>query len=219
MCGDIRLLSFYKKFEKEVDIQRSTFVLALDGRYTLGSGTPRLNQSAGWYCLIYLHDAWARFCRNVLCASARGGACTLSGRRLSRSPLLKPGEHPLVGLKREWKKNKMGRMSKQGPPVHIPEIAIQAAGLLSIGNYTEFQAGIGAVSPAPSELKACRDFLAHRHRDTVQTEAIADLRRRLGIPAGWTTVGALAATFVPGGITLFEDWCIELCVLARAAIE
>jgi hypothetical protein len=101
----------------------------------------------------------------------------------------------------------------------VPVIAVEAARLLSIGNFSQFSAAIGAAADAPQELKACRNYLAHRHKGTATHANINDLRIRIGVPVKVAGAGALAAQIVTGNITLFEEWCIELSNIASAAIS
>jgi hypothetical protein len=218
---DDALVAAYRRFAKRTIRERETFRLALDGQYTLDHYTPLVNRSGAWYCLIRLHDAWADFCRSVLLLSAYGGVRTRQGVLIAPSPVLQPGDDALKVLEKSWKQNKqMCRWQKQGPPVDLPVVAIVAAQLLSISNLTSFSAGIGASNTnAPVELKACRNFLAHRHEDTALHHDIGDLRLRINAPASVTDVGELPAQFVSGGVTLFEEWCLDLETIASAAIS
>jgi hypothetical protein len=217
---DRALIALYRNFVSELYRQQLTFVLALDGRFTLDESTPPVNRNGAWYCLIRLHDAWAHFCRQAILLSAAGGVLTKQGRLLPRAALLRPGDDPFVVLKREWRTTKQpAPWMKQGPALDLPSLAVTAARLLGISNYVQFSSGMGATANAPLELKACRNFLAHRHFDTAQAPAIDTLRRRISAPAGTVAVGALAAQLIPGGVTVFEEWCIELGDLASAAID
>jgi len=216
---DTALIVAYRRFAKQVMRQREIFLLALDGKYTLDNHTPLINRSGAWYCLIRLHDAWADFCRSVILLSAGGGVLTRGGTIVARSPLVGAGDDALTVLKTQWKRKRLGSMQKQGPPVYLPSVAITAAQLLSIGNLAQFSAGIGASNTnAPIELRACRNYLAHRHVDTALDPDLALLRIRIGSPAWILDPDQLAARRVGGGITLFEEWCIDLDLLASAAI-
>jgi hypothetical protein len=217
---DAALIAAYRRFAKQVVRQREIFLLALDGKHTLDSMTPPVNRSGAWYCLIRLHDAWAEFCRSAILLSAAGEVRRRNGVLVARSPLLGPGDDALVVLKNEWRRTKQPEaMQKQGPPVYLPSVAITAAQLLNIANLTQFMNGIGASNTnAPLELRACRNYLAHRHVDTALDPDLALLRIRIGSPTWTLNPDQIAARQLSGGITLFEEWCIDLELLASAAI-
>lgn len=70
------------------------------------------------------------------------------------------------------------------------------------------------------ELKSVRNFLAHRHSDTAQHRDIVTLRQRINAASPSIEVGCLPARYpTAGGLSVFEDWCIELGDLASAAID
>jgi hypothetical protein len=103
-----------------------------------------------------------------------------------------------------------------GPPWYRPADAIKAANVLQIRNRITVSDGIGAVSTAPAELTACRNFVAHRGESTAKHRDLLALRLRLNAPPRYRP-DALATAYVRGGVTLFEEWCIELSNLAAAA--
>lgn len=183
------------------------------------STTPDLQRAAAWHCLIDLQDSWVRFCKAAVLISAKGRVVTKHGLRVARSPVVGKHDDPEVVLLKLLKQNNPHR-SPFGPKWELPAITIQAAQLLDIANFAQFSAGIGATSPAPMELKACRNYLAHRHQGTAMHKDLHDLRRRVRAPAELVAPAALAAHPVPGsGVLLFEEWCIELNALAGAAIS
>jgi hypothetical protein len=210
------LIATYGSFVVDVERVGSVFKQAMNGYVDLQHGTPLLNRSAAWYCLIELHDAWARFCRQVVLLSASGDIETRMGRFVSRSTTLAKNDDPESVLRQRLKRSKWNRNQF---PWHIRQATIDAANLLTVGNYSWIAAGISAVSPAPEELCACRNFLAHRGKRTATHSDIQQLRSRIGAHTRNITVSSLPAIYVPGGVTLFEEWCIELQSLAFAAIE
>ena len=213
-----RLVQTFRRFAVDVDRLESVFRDALRGGFTLDSATPALNRAAAWHCVIELQDCWARFCKEAVLVSARGGVVTRSGRTVPRSRLLGPRDDPEQELQRLWQQS-YGHWPRFGPSWEVPVRAIQAAQLLAIGNFAQFSAGIGAQAFAPQELKACRNFLAHRHAGTANHQDILLLRQRVGGSAFGVAPGALSAQFIQGQVTVFEDWCNELIALAGAALQ
>lgn len=213
---DQQLIKRYHAFIKAIVTQRETFRLAIGSRYSLDFSTPPVQRGGAWYCVVRLHDEWAQFSRDAVFISARGGTLTRGGTLIARSSLLGINDEPMSLLETTWKAAHKGRWPRFGPPFDDPAIAIKAANHLAINNLSQFSAGMAAATNAPLELKACRNFLAHRHQWTAKHREITSLRSRIGAPG--VAVGELPAYSISAGMTVFEEWCLDLEDLAASSL-
>ncbi len=212
------LIQVNSTFSDEISLHRAVFLRALANKPSTSGIDLDLQHFAGWHCLIGLHDAWSRFCKQAIIVSALGGVVTRGGNHVSPSPVLPAGIHPLVFLKQLWPGNGFGRCYDDGPQWYDPSITDKAAQLLQISNYATFSGAILARADVPTELKACRNYLAHRQPGTENHRDIQQLRARIKVPRMTAHIEKLGEQIVSGNITLFEEWCIELNTIAATAI-
>jgi hypothetical protein len=213
-----RLIRAYTTFSGEIALHKEVFLNALGNQATSIGRDLDLQLFAGWYCLIGLHDAWSRFCREAIVASAVGGVVTRTGSHVVPSPVLPVGTDPLDFLQQHWPRKGSGICYADGPDWYDPFKADLAAKILQINNYAVFSAAILAKADTPTELKACRNYLAHRNAGTEDNANIRKLRSRIKVAATTAHTEKLAEQIVSGNITLFEEWCIELDTIAATAI-
>lgn len=162
-------------------------------------------------CVIRLHDAWARFCRQLIIISAGGTPQTMGGSILLLAPgISKPSEViPKLLSTRPRRKNFERRW-------HDPASCIDAAKRLGIQNLAEVSAGIGA-SPSPLEdIRKMRNFLAHRGLETASD--VRQVAQRLGFRAT-AKVEQIVSNRVSPGPTVFEMWVAQLQAMAWAAVQ
>lgn len=167
------------------------------------------------YAVVRLQDCWARFCRNLVLLSARGRVRTAGGATLLRSPLVHRNQSPLDALKMTYSRRRQ-RWVFWEPKWFDSGQAIRAAQQLRIANFAAVSAGLGLAGHGIDELRACRNFLAHRNQ--LSDDELDPLRNRLRVPMS-TPAEQLANTVVPGGISLFDEWCAELLQRAAAAVQ
>lgn len=211
------LIQVYTTFAGEIARHRAVFLRALANQPSTTGTDLALQQFAGWHCLIALHDAWSRFCKHAIIVSALGGVVSNSGNTVAPSPVLAGGASPLDYLQSNWPKG-LGRCYPEGPKWYEAPVADVAAQILQIGNYAAFSGAILAKADAPTELKACRNYLAHRDPGTENHNDIQNLRARIKVAGTTPHTERLAEYKVSGSTTLFEEWCIELDTIAGAAI-
>jgi len=205
-------------FSAEIRRHQDVFLKSLANQPICTEIDLELQFFAGWYGLIGLHDAWSRFCRDVVVVSALGGVVTRTGTQLSRSAVIPANKTPLAYLKDNWPPSGYGRCYDDGPYWYVPTTADKAAQILRISNYANFSAAILASGDAPKELRACRNYLAHRNPDTENHPDMQALRGRINVPPATTLADRLAEEIVTGNITLFEKWCRELEITAITSI-
>lgn len=171
------------------------------------------NQITKEMCVIRLHDAWSRFCRELILSSAGSKAKIGGGIRLPRSPGVNKYSDVIPVLLSTYKKR-----SKE-PAWHSPSECLDAAARLKISNYPTVQTGLQLSfnGPAPiAQLTAVRNYIAHRNRNTAQ--GIAKVAQGLFI-SPVPRAFELASAIIPSGITLFSLWIIRLGTMAQLSIQ
>lgn len=206
---------FYR-FDQRAALFGSTFQAAVLGGYDLSVATPPQNRMAAWYCLVGLFDTWSRFCRDLVLMSSVGGVLTLSSSLVARSPFVGVRDDPIVALEVQWRSAGL-KWPRFGPSWDRQSDVLDAARVLALANSPAIQAALGNL-PAIVELRACRNFLAHRHEGTANHREIVALRRRIGASAAKVDSGTLPAQRILGGLTVFEAWCTDLRIAGRLAV-
>ena len=220
MGNFVRLDSLLQEFRREV------FLLRNQWRHSdisqNGYWVDAVESGSAAYAVIRLHDAWSRFCRQLVLDSAQGDIITRTGLRVHRSPIVKPGQRALDALRSTYPLSQRNRRLWE-PRWHEPAQALDAATRLQISNAATIQAGLGLTKVAPlpafgnpDELRNCRNYLAHRSK--LASDDLDNLRRRLGVTKR-ITPDELPRIRIPGGATLFEVWCIDLMTRASVATK
>ena len=160
------------------------------------------------WCVVYVYDAWARFCRSLILESAYAAPTTISGALVSA---VVPSESAALSVVRKG----FGRGGSIWEPQWAsPGDAIQAAMFLGVANRGQVSASLGA-SPNPAEdIRLVRNFIAHRNRRTALD--LRALRSRLRTPAGHEVDSLLVMPSLPYQ-SVFERWVRELTAVATAA--
>ncbi len=173
------------------------------------------NQITKEMCVIRLHDAWSRFCRELILSSAGSRAKTGNGIRLPRSPGVNKYSDVIPVLLSTY----IPPRRRPEPAWHNPTECLDAARRLKISNYSTVQTGLQLSfnGPAPTaQLTSIRNYIAHRNRNTAQ--GIAKVARDLFI-SPVPRAFELASAIVPSGITLFSLWIIRLGTMAQLSIQ
>ena len=163
-------------------------------------------------CVIRLHDAWARFCRELVVLSAYAQPLTAQGHRVPRTGGIKSRRDVIPALIATYPRR------KTEPPWHFPRECIDAARRLSVSNNSTIASGLGLSFPQSptNQLTQMRNFLAHRNTDTAQD--VAQVAINLGMP----NIGhphLLVASVMPPGVPLFVLWAERLGLMAWLAIQ
>lgn len=158
--------------------------------------------------IIRLHDAWGRFCRELIVLSAGGKPFTSNGVRLPRAPGIKRTTDVIPTLISTY------RNRTYEPRWAVASECIDAAKRLKVANELDIAGAVGANTSPIDEIRLVRNFLAHRNRQSAEL-----IRRqhwyRLGTKLD---VGNLAARKTTGGLTLMEIWILRLRLVGAAAI-
>ena len=197
------LRSLHGGFVREAERARTAFSAAS----TLAACFDPHRNNREW-CALYLHDAWARFCRSLVLESAFASPTTLSGRLVP--PVVSSEQLALSAVRKAF---------KHGGPAWEPQWAspadaVRAAVALSVSNRGQVSAGLGA-SPNPADdLRLVRNFIAHRNRRTAFE--LHSLGLRLRAPVG-DAVNSLLGMPSPPYSSLFEQWSYELTTIGAVA--
>ncbi|WP_392753991.1 hypothetical protein [Streptomyces sp. LN590] len=211
----------YTDFKVECEDILISFALPARGdRHQFGFGSHRIAREGA---VIALHDAWNRFCKNLILHSAYHRFETRSGRAL----------RPIVGRNQTealqfLNANLAAICSKSfGEPTwFIPAATIDAASVLNVPNRSTIAASIGistihsTVSPTvgvqanaspPQEVQSVRNYIAHRGKSAAVRLA------PLMSAHGACNVLQLLDAPVAGGIRLFESWVFDMLDMADFA--
>jgi hypothetical protein len=186
----------------------SAFVAAT--RAPLTSACSPSHELAREGAVVKLQDRWGAFSQDLVLLSAVGSVRTTSGVLIARRYAA-----PRVALDR-LRATFAGRARKPGywqPKWFDPTEAIDAANRLGIPNFAAVSAALGA-TPAPlEELRAVRNFFAHRGALAGRTA-----RSVIGVATTPEVHNYLTETLT-GGALRFEVWISTLQGMARASIS
>lgn len=157
--------------------------------------------------IVRLHDAWARFCREVVILSACGNAVTLGGSIIPAAPGISLRSEVIPRLLSTYRKR------RYEPHWAESQQCIEAAKRLKIGNLSTFSAAIGATNSPIEAITHVRNFYAHRKHGSSRRALNTGVFRGAG-----PDVFALAA-YGRAGETYVEAWSADLILVATAAIQ
>lgn len=160
--------------------------------------------------IIQLQDQWSVFCRGLIIRSWVGDVRTLGGREIPiRLGHVSP-EACLSALRATYT-GKSKKRSYWEPKWFDANEAIDAARRLQLPNAAEISAGLG-LTPSPlDEIRAVRNFIAHKGLES------ASRLRRHGARASAQEVDAFVLAPTVGGASRFERWVAQLDVMAYSA--
>ena len=203
----------YRRFVKEsslLEVLIASTASKVPVNDVQGQRTKLINQM----CVIRLHDAWHRFCRELILSSAGGKTVTSSGVRLALSPKVNNSSEVLPFLQRHYR-----RPIWWEPTWHDPTKCLDAAFKLDVSNYANVFAGLSlsfnGSNPA-AQLTIVRNYFAHRNQSTYHT--IITTARSLSlvpVPPPYEIVTSI----VPPGVPLFSQWTARLSIMAQLAIK
>ena len=208
-----RLGAIYQRFGKETAMLTQT----LEASIASSLHTPLTSQQrfVVELCVIRLHDAWSRFCRELVVTSAYAKPLTAQGNRVPRAPGVQRRDQVIPKLIATYKKR------SQEPYWYLTEQCLDAAGRLKVSNYSALSSGIGIsfpdMSPSPNDqVRLVRNFFAHRHQESAGKAL--EIARNLHIP-GITHPRSLVIATVPPGISVFGLWVNRLRLMAYLSIQ
>jgi len=174
----------------------------------VNAGNVRQSQLAAEMAIIRLHDAWARFCRELVILSAFGRTTTLSG-----VPI--PPCHNSIKRCDNVIPVLLARGRYRFEPRWADATAcIKAAQSLAVANGFTISAALAASNSPAEDIRRARNFYAHRMKATARESGDTNLflsRARLH-------VFDLAA-YTSGSVRVIESWVTNLNLVAIAAAQ
>lgn len=161
-------------------------------------------------CVIRLYCSWQNYCRQLVLISAYGEPLSLTGAQV---PRVLASEAAAIKTVKDYSRKTTGRAYE--PNWADANKCMKAAQHLGIANFSRVAAAIGS-TPSPAEdLRAIRDYYAHRNDET--------LRKVLPLPhlGGRNIIDLPDILRQPtrAGVSLFEDWILTLSIIGRNAAE
>lgn len=202
------------------EILTSFSVPARGDRNEFGIGAHRVAREGA---VVALHDAWNRFCKNLVLRSSYHQFETRSA-QVYRPAIGRNQSETLQFLSMNL--SAISSKSFGEPTWFIPAATIDAASVLDVPNKSTIAAAIGVstihstVSPSvgvqanaspPKELQSVRNYIAHRGKG-----AAARMSPLMSMH-GASNVLQLLDSPVAGGIRLFESWVFDLLDMADFA--
>lgn len=211
----------YVDFRVECEDILASFSLPERGdRHHFGIGSHRIAREGA---VIALHDAWNRFCKNLVLRSSYHQFETRSGNVLRPTA----GRNQSEAL--QFLGANLSAISSKSfgePNWFVPAATIDAASVLSVPNRATIATAIGVstlrstVSPSagvqanaspPQEVQRVRNYIAHRGKN-----AAARLAPLMSTHKA-SNVLQLLDSPVPGGIRLFDSWVFDMLDMADFA--
>jgi hypothetical protein len=159
--------------------------------------------------VVRLHDAWARFCRQLVISSALGRTFTLGGVPLSPCSASATRHSSVVPqLLATYPKRRFE------PKWADATECIDAAQRLKINNLHTVSAALAATNSPADQIRRVRNFYAHRGRDTAHDAFTTNVFSTPFRPQ----VFDLAA-YTTGGNRVIETWVNNLILVAMAAAQ
>lgn len=204
----MELARAYATFLADADAARVGFISAYAA--PLGLACAPSHELAREGAVIMLQDAWSRFCRETVLVCAAGHVRTTGGSVIPRK--FSSRTAALSALRATF--TGQSKKAKDWEPKWFDATqAIDAAQRLAIPNFATVSAAIGS-SPSPlGELRAVRNFFAHRGATAGVTA-----RTVVGVASTFEVHDYLTAPQL-GGALRFELWIDLLRAMARAGVR
>lgn len=204
-----RLRYLYEGFVSETAAIQHRFEYSLDAARAPTFAQEKQAQYCREMCVIRLHDSWTRFSRELVVQSAACEALTDTGSLLVKAPGIASPADVINEAKRI-------ATSRFEPRWGDPTTCLKIAASLRIANLGIVSGALGS-TPAPFEnLRAVRNYLAHRNRETASRVAIVKHAIRV---QSVTTVDGIICSIVAPDTPLLIDWIYSMRVIALAAVQ
>jgi hypothetical protein len=176
----------------------------------VATGNQRQSQLSCEMAIVRLHDAWARYCRELIILSAFGRTITLGGTPLPPCHHSIKRCHLVIPLL----KTIMGGRYRFEPRWADAAKCIQAAQLLGIANFATVSAALGSTNSPSEEIRRVRNFYAHRKPGTAQES------RETNLFASQTRLEVFdLAAYTTGNVRVIESWTTNLNAVAISAAQ
>ena len=200
--------NFYGESERLiVDINRSRSLAASSRQRGIEE---RVYIRAQQMSVIRVIDSWGRFCRSLIFLSSYANPRTESGLIVAKAPGIQSRQDVARRIGQLYK----ARPQKE-PSWHIPKYAVDAARNLQIDNLTTVSLALGSTPNPIDDMCILRNAIAHRSFNAIdRMNQVVAKHGHIGLDAH----EFITVSIVPG-ITIFEDWMLQVRSIARAAVQ
>lgn len=155
---------------------------------------------------VVLQDTWSQFVRGLIVGSASGKAVSANG-----SDIAGPHTKGSVANVEQWLVT--NRKSGRDLDWHVTAVSLYWAKELEIPNRSDVTSALGSTNSPETELRAYRNFIVHRCKDTA-VKAHQNLSLRT---YGYASLQEIPTLHVAGGNRVFEDWVQRFQLVASVA--
>lgn len=157
------------------------------------------------YCILRLQDRWSWYVREYCLISACGGETLRDGTAVGSSHGFRSEDDALNHLR----SHRANASNDWEPDWHVPQQVTGAVRVLGLTNSTRLLSALGVIDNPFDELRACRNFLAHRGpRAFAKFQAVSPSAAPL----------TYVAQITGAGETRFTGWCRKLQNIAFATL-
>ena len=204
----------YRKFLRETE-QLTQVLVTLGHLPSSGWAEKEKEKLVAEMCVMCLHDAWARFCRELVVTSAYAEPLTATGTRVPKVQGIQRRSQVIPRLLSTYKRR------TQEPSWYLARDCIDASSRLQLANHVTISNGIGLSFPTLSvspndQVRMVRNFFAHKNPDTARE--VKQVARSLNLPTSDNASG-VPTTLIPPGITAFAFWVNCLRSMAYLSIQ
>jgi hypothetical protein len=205
---NVRLQKIAVDFWGESELVLSRF------RHIFAKGHETCSASHGWtqeMSVVRLQDSWSRFCRELVIISASERPVTAAGTLVPLAPGISRRSDALNALHVVYTR------PPYEPKWFDAQACLRAASILRLNNYASVSGGIG-VTPSPlDDLRALRNFLAHRSQMTAT--GVRDTAIRNSLPPKSGVIAILQSDSTNPGMTILQLWVKQLQTMALIAVR
>lgn len=211
-----RLLETYKHFASEAQRAFTGFEAPLPVGTEFFEDCIVAHPYSSEMVVLRIHDAWARFCRNLILVSAYGNPLTASGIVIQRVRGFNNQSDVLTWLRTDFHRP----YQNWEPRWHIAHTSIDAAQRLGVSNFPTISSAL-ATTPSPIEdMRIIRNYFAHKSRRNALDvrQIISRLVIQYQLPTNIGT-NAILDSLIGPSTTLLWSWIMQLHRIAYYAIQ
>ena len=202
-----RLEDIYVGFAVETEFLTEQFRTPLPGK-PFDTQCAEPHKMTRQMCAVRLHDAWARFCRELVIQSASREPIDISGATIPLAPGIASPVDVIPTLLATFAKKRFE------PRWYDASECIDAAQRLRLANYRSISTAL-SITPSPADdLRTVRNFVAHRNKQSALN--VRSLKKKLGV-SDRASLDDLLTFPSSGAVELLVVWIYQLRNIAKIA--
>ena len=191
----------YSRFTSRTDRLNSVF--------NTSSFRSELDRQSKLFCVIRLQHLWGEFCRELLLRSSIGKCYTFDGTYLNQIKDIGNSNDFNTAIRNQFPRWR-GHIAW-----HVPRITSRIARRISPDNESRIVTALSSVSSVDDILNV-RNYIVHPSKETRIEYSIVS--QKFGIFDSDPTV-LLSDRISPSNVSRFEDWVIQLQIVALNAVR